>query len=190
MRSPEIFVIAGPNGAGKSTVAATLLPEHFPTERFLNADSIAKAIASDSPMEAGRIMLRRLRELREQAETYAFETTLAGKTYARFLRQAMDAGYLVHVIYIWLSGVELARSRVAERVQEGGHDVPAADIERRYHRGLKNFFDIYMKLADTWVLCDNSGNRLVIVARGRRNAEPIVYDTARYERIHDAAEQR
>lgn len=187
--NPEIFVIAGPNGAGKSTGAATILPKRFPTEKFLNADDIAKALATDSPMEAGRVMLRRMHELRSRHETFAFETTLAGKSHAGFLRQAQEAGYRLHLAYLWLSSVELAEKRVAARVQDGGHDIPPADIERRYWRGIKNLFKLYLPLANRWVLCDNSGRKLVVVARGRTGGETTVYDHQRFDRIRHAAQQ-
>lgn len=111
--NPEIFVIASPNGAGKSTCAASILPKHFPTDKFLNADQIARALATDSPMESGRVMLQRLHELRNRGETFAFETTLAGRTYVTFLREAQESGYCVHLAYVWLSSVDLAKKRVA-----------------------------------------------------------------------------
>ena len=186
---PEIFVIGGPNGAGKSTAAYTILPQRFRTNKFLNADEIARALAITSPIEAGRIMLERMHQLRDCRETFAFETTLAGKSNARFLVEARGAGYRVHLAYIWLSSVELARKRVAVRVQRGGHDIPAEDIERRYWRGLRNFFGLYQPLANRWVLCDNSGRRLEIVARGRPGQPPTIYDAKRFERIRDAADQ-
>ncbi len=187
MANPEIFVIAGPNGAGKSTAAATILPTRFPTDRFLNADQIARALATDSALEAGRVMLRRMHELRERGATFAFETTLAGRTHAPFLREAQAAGYAVHLAYLWLSSVELAASRVAVRVRRGGHDVPRADIERRYWRGLRNCFDLYSPLANTWVLCDNSDRRLVLVARQQEGCEPEILDVKRYEHIRQTA---
>ncbi|RJP53521.1 MAG: zeta toxin [Anaerolineaceae bacterium] len=189
MSNPSLFVIAGPNGAGKSTGAATILPKRFPTDRFLNADDIANALATDSPIEAGRVMIRRMHELRERRETFAFETTLAGKTHARFLTEAQDAGYKVHLAYLWLSSVELARKRVSVRVQRGGHDIPPADVERRYWRGLGNFFRLYLLLANRWALCDNSGSSLVLVARGRQGEAPAVYDRARFDGIQNAAKQ-
>jgi len=187
MFSPKLFVIAGPNGAGKSTCAAAILPRRFPTERFLNADNIARALATDSPIEAGRVMIRRMCKLRACRETFAFETTFSGRTYIKFLREAQNAGYRLHLAYIWLSNVEVAKKRVSVRVQRGGHDVPAADIERRYWRGLSNLFQLYLPLADRWTLCDNSGGSLVPVARGRVGKAPTIYDQARFDRIRDAA---
>jgi len=182
-----MFVIAGPNGAGKTTGAATILPRHFPAHAFINADEIAKELSTDSPLVAGRVMLQQMHDQRQRRETFAFETTLAARSYVPFLQDAIRSGYLVHIAYVWLSSVELAKKRVAVRVQRGGHDVPAADIERRYWRGLRNFFGLYRDLAHTWVLCDNSGRKLVVVARGRMNTEPTVFDPRHYRRICHAA---
>lgn len=187
--SPEIFVIGGPNGAGKSTAAEAILPKRFRTNKFLNADEIARALAITSRIEAGRIMLERMQHIRERRETFAFETTLAGKSNARFLVEALGAGYRVHLAYVWLSSVELAKKRVAVRVQRGGHDIPPEDIERRYWRGLRNFFGLYQPLANRWVLCDNSGSRIVVVARGRSGQPPTLYDAKRFERIRHAVDQ-
>lgn len=187
MNHPGIFVIAGPNGSGKSTAAAAVLPKRFPTDKFLNADNIAKALATDSPFEAGRVMLQRMHDLRSRRQTFAFETTLAARTHVRFLSDALNAGYRVHLAYIWLSSVELAKKRVAVRVQRGGHNVPPADIERRYRRGLKNLFELYMPLANLWALCDNSGSSLIVVARGHRGVAPSIYDRERFDRILSAA---
>jgi predicted ABC-type ATPase len=189
MSNPELFVIAGPNGAGKSTGADAILPRRFPTDRFLNADNIAKALATDSRIEAGKVMLRRMRELRAQREPFALETTLAGRSHARFLQEARQSGYRIHLVYVWLSSVELAERRVAARVRDGGHDVPPGDIERRYRRGLSNLFRLYLPLADRWAMCDNSSRALFVVARGRIGEEPVIYDPGRFDRIRHAAGQ-
>lgn len=183
----EIFVLSGPNGAGKSTTATALLPERLGVEQFVNADLIAQGLSPFAPersaFEAGRLMLRRIRELRRRRESFAFETTLATRSYVPFLRNAQAAGYVVHVIYVWLSGVGLAQSRVTTRVRQGGHDVPAEVVERRYWRGMRNFFALYRPLANTWTLCDNSSDELVIVARGERDAEPTLFQPVTYARI-------
>lgn len=189
MPNPEIFVVAGPNGAGKSTGATAILPKRFPTNRFLNADDIARALATDSRIEAGKVMLRRMHKLRKHGETFAFETTLAGRSHARLLQEARQSCYRIHLAYVWLCSVELAKKRVAGRVQEGGHDVPAGDIERRYWRGINNLFKLYLPLADRWALCDNSGKKLFVVARGRMGEEATIYDPQRFDRIRHAAGQ-
>ncbi len=186
-QAPEIIVVAGPNGAGKSTTAAVLLPENLRIDQFVNADLIALGLSPFAPersaFSAGRIMLKRIHRLSEQGMSFAFETTLAAKTYAPFLREAQKAGYLVHVVYIWLNSAELAAARVAHRVQQGGHDVPREIIERRYRRGLRNLFSIYIPLANSWTLCDNSGRELIVVAQGAGGAEPRVFDALKYDRI-------
>ncbi len=109
------------------------------------------------------------------------------RSYVRFLTEAQQDGYVVHIGYVWLSSIELAKKRVAVRVQRGGHDIPPTDIERRYRRGLRNFFELYQPLADTWILWDNSSTRLVVVADGLKGVEPTVHDRRRYKRICDAA---
>ena len=193
--SPEIFVLGGPNGAGKSTTATVLLPERLSIDHFVNADLIAQGMSPFAPEKsaflAGRLMLARIHQLRDRGDSFAFETTLATRSYVRFLRDARARGYIVHLVYIWLSSVDLAHSRIAARVQQGGHDVPAETVERRYWRGLRNFFDLYRPLADTWALCDNSGEELVVVARGRHGAAVTVFERDTLERIqrqasHDA----
>ncbi len=189
--NPELFVLSGPNGAGKSTTASVLLPEELGVRQFVNADLIAQGLspfaAEQSAIEAGRLMLRRIHDLRQRRESFAFETTLSGRIYVPFLRQAQAEGYLVHIVFIWLSSVELARSRVAARVRQGGHDVPSDVIERRYWRGLRNFAHLYQPLADEWTLCDNSGEEPVVIAEGGQGVKPTVFDSATYERIQREA---
>ncbi len=128
-------------------------------------------------------MLQRIRELRKKRESFGFETTLASRNQARFLVEAQKSGYLVHVIYLWLSSVELALSRIRLRVSQGGHDVPEEVVQRRFGRGLKNFFEIYKPLADTWTLCDNSGEQIVFVACGQKEKETTVFEKELYESI-------
>ena len=190
--NPEVFVLGGPNGAGKSTTAPTLLPERLDIEQFVNADMIARGLSPFSPassaLEAGRIMLRRIHQLRNLHVSFAFETTLASRSYVRFLQDAQQSGYIVHVIYIWVSSVELALSRVAARVRQGGHDVPVETIKRRYQRGLVNFFRLYQPLADSWTLCDNSGDKLVIVAHDGKEADPTILVQECFDTIRDQAD--
>ena len=132
-------------------------------------------------------MLHRIRELRDRRQSFAFETTLASRSYVRFLEDAQQSGFVVHLAFIWLSSPELALSRVAVRVQQGGHDVPAETVRRRYQRGLRNFFGLYLPLANTWTLCDNSSDELVVVARGSQDTEPTILDTERFDRIRKQA---
>lgn len=187
----EIFVLSGPNGAGKSTTAMVLLPESLGIEHFVNADVIAQGMSPFAPEKsaflAGRLMLARIHQLRDRGDSFAFETTLATRSHVRFLRDARDLGYINHVVYIYLSSVELALSRVAARVQQGGHGIPAETVKRRYWRGLRNFFDLYQPLADSWTLCDNSSDELVIVACRRFGAPATVFKPETLDRIERQA---
>lgn len=189
---PQIFVLSGPNGAGKTTAASVVLPERLGIDQFVNADLIARGLSPFAPdrmaFRAGRLMLERIHDLRARGESFGFETTLATRSYARFLSDARASGYHVHLIYLWLSGVDLALSRVRARVEQGGHDVPPAIVERRYHRGLRNLFGLYMPLCDTWTVADNSGDEMVDVATGRRGDAAVVVDEIRWSAIRRMAD--
>jgi len=185
---PEIFVLAGPNGAGKTTGANLILPQRFQVTEFVNADNIQRDLGPGaSVIKAGRMMLRRMRALRDAGQSFAFETTLAARTYVRFLCDAQVGGFLVHVCFIALRSPVLAKLRVADRVADGGHDIPVEDIERRYWRGLRNFFELYQPLANTWTLCDNSGGEIVVIAHTEAGVEPTILDESRYEELRRAA---
>jgi predicted ABC-type ATPase len=168
---PDIFVIGGPNGSGKSTTARELLPDYLGCMEFVNADEIACGLSAFRPetvaWQAGRAMLDRLNQLASETVDFAFETTLASRTFAPWLRQRQLEGYRVHVFYLWLPNPELAVARVALRVQAGGHNVSESDIRRRYERGRRNFFELYAPLANTWELYDNSISEPRLVALGR-----------------------
>lgn len=158
---PSVIALAGPNGAGKSTLGPVLLRDTLAVHHFVNADVIAQGLSAFAPereaFSAGRIMLRRLHELAESGDTFAFETTLAGRGFAPWLKLLLARGYEFHLIFLWLPSVELAIARVASRVARGGHSVPQRTVERRYNSGLVNFFDLYRDLATTWRLFDASG---------------------------------
>lgn len=157
---PLVIVVAGANGAGKSTAAPVLLRDTLGVTEFVNADTIAaglSAFRSESvAIAAGRIMLSRMRRLAAARATFAFETTLASRSIAPWLAGLQRSGYRVHLLFLWLNSAELAVSRVAERVRLGGHDVPAETVRRRYRAGLLNLFRLYLPLADSWQLFDNS----------------------------------
>lgn len=177
---PSIVILAGPNGAGKSTVAPALLHDALAVDEFVNADVIARGLSGFAPesaaIAAGRVMLARLHELAEQRVSFAFETTLASRTFAPWLRDLTAVGYEVHLVFLWLSSADLAIERVADRVRSGGHDVPAEAVRRRYRTGLRNFFKLYEPLASAWKLYDGSGPAPRKVAE-RLESEPLrVYD--------------
>ena len=188
---PLIIAIAGPNGAGKSTTAPSLLRDALRVSEFVNADAIAGGLSAFRPdsvaIPAGRVMLERMRRLARAQADFAFETTLASKSLAPWLRRLKRGGYHVHVLFLCLESADLAVNRVAARVRLGGHDVPEETVRRRYARGLRNLFGLYLPLADSWQVFDNSRvgrPRLIAAGRGER-AERIANASA-WRRITEA----
>lgn len=176
--NPKIIVIAGCNGAGKSTIAPHLLRDAFGLKDFVNADTIAQGLSAFSPesvsFEAGRLMLKRLRDLANQRKSFSFETTLATRFYANWISGLKHKGFEFHLIFLWLESPELACERVQNRVNQGGHNIPKDVIYRRYFKGLRNFFKLYQPIADSWAFYDNSkfGNP-DIIAEGGQTSETI-----------------
>lgn len=170
MDSPSLVVLGGPNGAGKTTTAPELLRGALAVSEFVNADAIAQGLSGFRPegaaIEAGRIMLGRLKQLAARRDDFAFESTLASRNLAFWIRDLLRSGYGFHLVFLWLPNADLAVARVAERVRRGGHGVPEETIRRRYTRGLRNFNAIYRPLATSWRLYDNSqssGARLAAI---------------------------
>lgn len=177
---PNLYIIAGPNGAGKTTAAYNLLPDVFKTSEFVNADEIARGISPFNPegvaLQAGRIMLQRLEYLISEKKSLAFETTLSGLSYLKFLRQAKMLGYEITLFFVWLNSFELAIERVASRVNKGGHNIPKDVIERRYAKGINNF-NRYAPEADSWYIYDNSGPEYLLIAKSLdKNIEILNFD--------------
>jgi predicted ABC-type ATPase len=142
-------------------------------KEFVNADEIARGLSPFNPenvaIKAGRLMLTRIMELIEGEHDFAFETTLATKSYVNFVNKAQDKDFLVTILYFWLESPELALERVKTRVKEGGHSIDEDVIIRRYFAGIRNFFNLYMNKIDNWWLIDNSGLNANIIARGDNN---------------------
>ena len=186
---PQVIIIAGPNGAGKTTLAPFLLRDRFRTSAFVNADAIASGLSAFEPenvaIEAGRIMLRRLHELSEQSQSFAFETTLAARSYAPWIKRLRSSGYEMHLLFVSLRSAELAIERVAERVRRGGHMIPPPEIRRRYQRGLQNLFELYIPIADTWAIYDNSESGVAsMIAMGEKNGLPNIARPDQWESLH------
>lgn len=171
---PHVILLAGPNGAGKSTVAPRLLRGALRVQEFVNADTIASGLSAFSPdseaFQAGRVMLRRLSELSKRRKTFAFESTLSARSFAPWLQRLKGTGYRVRIVFLFLPDPRLAIERVRQRVRLGGHDAPVPVIRRRYYAGVRNFFDLYMPLADQWKVYDNSGSTPRLVAMGSRDS--------------------
>ena len=150
----RIIIIAGPNGAGKTTLARELLPNEANILTFINADLIAAGLDPLQPeraaFRAGRMMLEMIDACVRRGESFAFETTLSGRGYARMIPRWQERGYWVTLVYLRVSSPERAIARVQQRVQEGGHHVPEDVIRRRFHAGWHNFEHIYRGLVDEW----------------------------------------
>ena len=163
----NLYIIAGCNGAGKTTASMTVLPEILNCYEFVNADEIAKGLSPFQPekvaIEAGRIMLKRLKDLLESGVDFAFETTLSTRSYVSFIKEAVLKDYKITLIFVYLKNVELAKKRVRERVTRGGHNIEDDVIERRYVAGLKNFFQLYMPICNLWMVVDNSAENFDLI---------------------------
>ena len=187
---PNLFVIAGPNGAGKTTYARRFLPEEMHTREFVNANLIAAGLSPFAPdqaaFEAGRIMLHRLRELTAQRANFSFETTLSGRTYAPLLREMRAAGYRIRIDFLWIPELGLTRQRVRQRVAKGGHDIPDAVQQRRFHLGIRNLATLYRPHLDHWRLYDNTSAHPHLVAE-EKDGVLTVADAGMLAQIETAA---
>ena len=163
----KVIIIAGPNGAGKTTVAREFLPHEAACPVFVNADLIAAGLAPFAPesaaVQAGRLMLSELERHFQAGSSFAFETTLSGRAYLRHIARWQQAGYEVKLIFLRLSSAEEAVARVAQRVRQGGHDIPPEVIRRRFVAGLENFQRYYAPAVDVWALYDNAGEAPVLL---------------------------
>ena len=188
---PDVIVIAGPNGAGKSTLAPVLLRDTFGILEFVNADTIAEGLSAfapeDASFDAGRVMLGRLHELASAGKDFAFETTLASRFYAGWLKELKSKGYRVSIVFLWLRNVDLAIERVNARVRIGGHAVPEATIRRRFDRGVKNLFDLYIPIADAWRIFNAAPERPTEIARYTGEDSEIVFDHGIWNQIKTSA---
>ena len=182
--SKQLYIIAGCNGAGKTTASFTILPEVLNCKEFINADEIAKGLSPFQPenvaMQAGRIMLARMDELLQKGETFAFETTLATKSYKQKIEWAQANGYEVILLFFWLDSPNMAKKRVAQRVAEGGHSIPSETIERRYYNGIANLFAIYIDMVDICYIFDNSEGRKELIAQKERHKDIIIYNNDKF----------
>lgn len=168
MTSPRCIIIAGPNGAGKTTFAREFLPKDARVVHFVNADLMAAGLSPLKPelaaLNAGKLFLNELDRLAKLRVDFAFESTLSGLTYINRLKRWQAAGYQIEIVFLRLASPQLALRRIAARVKQGGHDVPRADVLRRFDRGWKNFETAYKPLADAWKVYDNSGEKPRLMA--------------------------
>ena len=191
--NPKVVVIAGPNGAGKSTLAPILLRDTLHLLEYVNADTIALGLSAFHPevaaFEAGRIMLKRLHYLADQRMSFAFETTLATRSYALWLKELCQNGYEVHLLFVWVQTPELAVERVKARVRAGGHDVPESVIYRRYQKGIRNFFRLYQVLAKSWGVYDNSSELPLLLASGVHPLSTTVHQSELWQHFYEVGHE-
>jgi predicted ABC-type ATPase len=188
----DIVIIGGPNGAGKTTAAPAVVPTELGIREFVNADEIARGL---SPFNfegvagaAGRLMIERLRALVRSGESFAFETTCSGSTHARWLQACKAEGWRVTLLYLWLPSPQTAIDRVARRVRQGGHGIPADVVIRRYKTGLVNMRRLYLPLADVAAIYDNSDEGRTLIAERTPEASLVVYDATRWAMIERATQ--
>lgn len=181
-----MIVFAGPNGAGKTTHAEHIL-RALGINTFVNADFIAKGLSGRQvetvAFEAGRIMLRRLRQLADEGQDFGFESTLASRSFAPFLAGLRAQGYRVSIYYFWLRSAGLAVKRVRMRVRLGGHDVPVDVIRRRFARSAANLFDLYLALAEEWTVFDNSGSAQSRQIASHNDHQTVVQDKESWNKL-------
>jgi predicted ABC-type ATPase len=186
----NLYIIAGCNGAGKTTASYSILPNILDCKEFINADEIAKGLSPFQPenvsFEAGRIMLHRIDELLQRSIDFAFETTLATKSFTQTIDKAQKLSYTVTLLFFWLSSVELAKQRVALRVSEGGHNIPEEVIERRYHRGIKNLFELYLPICDNVMTFDNSDKSPILIFNKTKNSEIEITQHSLFKLLENA----
>jgi len=182
----QILIIAGPNGAGKSTLAKEILPAEI---EYVNPDTIAKKIGDKSRagmLKAGRLAIKRRKELALSKVSFAIETTLSSKNeLLKFLKQEKTNGYYINLLFIWLKTSDLSLERVKERVLSGGHDIPTEDLKRRHHRSLFNFMMYYSKIAHRWAFYDNSEKASLLVAECIEGKKRIFNETE-WEKLEES----
>jgi predicted ABC-type ATPase len=194
--SKKILMVAGPNGAGKTTMTLELISDRTMVDEFINADEIAKGLAPLHPeskaLEASKLMIRRLKELLEINKSFAFETTAAGTNYVKHLKEAKARGYEVNLTFLWLASPEEAVKRVAQRVKQGGHDIPEETVKRRYYLGLKNLLIHYLPIADIANIMNNSSEEAKrrLIASKNKNGYLNIIDTKIWQQMEKVADER
>ena len=168
MNMPRLFIISGCNGSGKTTASYAVLPEMLGCSEFVNSDEFAKSLAPFNPekasVAASRYMLIKMKRLLDQRKDFCIETTLATRSLLKVITGAKEIGYRVTILYLWLNSPDLAVSRVKARVASGGHNIKEETVRRRYNVGLHYLFRDFMPVSDRWILCDNSEDKLKVVA--------------------------
>jgi predicted ABC-type ATPase len=190
---PNLFIIAGPNGAGKTTYVRRFLPQEMHCWEFVNADMIAAGLSPFQPasaeFEAGRIMVRRLKQLFAERADFAFETTLSSYGHVSLLEEMRLAGYRIRLDFLWVPELEITRRRVRSRVVKGGHNIPDEVQQRRFGKGIRLLAEHYRLLIHWWRLYDNTGESPHLVAQEKNGIFEAV-DAARLAFLERSASVR
>ena len=185
-RKPTCFIIAGPNGAGKTTFALRYLPQIAGCRNFVNADLIAYGISPfdslSAQYKAGRIFLRQIYANIDKRVDFAFETTLAGRSHINLLKKLRQDGWQIVLFFLWIPDAAFSKSRIRERVEHGGHNIPDDAIYRRFPRIMRNFTKIYIPLCDKVICYDNSKPKYVPVFE-KSGKDLRIFNQSIYERI-------
>jgi predicted ABC-type ATPase len=185
-RQPNCHIIAGSNGAGKTTFATEFLPNYARCVNFINPDLIARGLSPFDPdaalARAGRLVLESIQQASSCRSDFAFETTLSGRSYVRVIRDLRAHGYRIHMFYLWIPSPELALLRIRERVNQGGHNVPAAAVRRRFSRTIGNLFHLYRPLLDSLRVFDNSTREPRLIFEDE-DGQTTVYDATLYQQM-------
>jgi predicted ABC-type ATPase len=185
----EVVILGGPNGAGKTTAARVLLPKFFSLRPFLNADDIARDLApgnaESAAFAAGRLLIEHMWTLVHDGQSFALETTCAGRSYIPLLKECKAKGWRVSLFYFWLPSPEHSIARVARRVSQGGHHIPDEVIYRRFKTGLWNMRHLCLPLADVAAIYDNSGCERILIAERESGCPQMIHDQERWSRIEE-----
>jgi predicted ABC-type ATPase len=176
---PTAYIIAGSNGSGKTTFAMRFLPQIAGCRNFINVDLIAKGLSPFNveavEVQAGRLFLERIHEQIERRVDFAFESTLSGLGYIGLFRELREKGFQIHLYFLWIPNILLALKRIADRVRLGGHNVLPDVVRRRYGKGLKNLFNMYMSMTDYCAIFDNSSTNPELVFERIGKRENILF---------------
>lgn len=185
-KTPTCYIIAGPNGAGKTTFALQYLPKIVDCQNFINADEIARGISplniEGGLLQASKIFLQTLSRKLKSHETFAFETTLSGRSYLPQIQQWQRDGWRVVLIYLFIPSAEFSANRVIMRVKQGGHNIPAEAIIRRYPRSIRNLF-LYAEVCDKTLCFNNEKGEIQPVFEKLKASPAEIFDESIYKQI-------
>ncbi len=160
MTQPQMFLVAGVNGSGKSTFTKSIR-KRYPDLTVIDPDAIARTLTGSfatidaASLAAGKRALLTVQQCIERGESFIVESTLSGAIYLRYLQKAEEQGFQTSLVYVALESADLSAARVQARVAAGGHNIPEADLRRRYPRSFANLKP-HLQRCDHGYIYDNS----------------------------------